>query len=57
MKDLLDYYRPAIQPLTDDEVDLISAVSGVAPEKVRGIAWLTTMKLNDHHGFDGQESP
>lgn len=52
-KDILDYWEPPIQPLTDDEVETISVFAGIAPEKVRSIAWLTTMKLKDAAQRDG----
>lgn len=46
-KDILDFWKPPIQPLTDTEVDTIASFAGITPEKVRGIAWLTTMALRE----------
>ena len=55
-KDILDYYRPPLQPFDDDEIDLIVSVSGVPRSKVWVIAWMTTMKLREAEQFDGSSA-
>ena len=32
-------------PFTDEEVELIAGFSGLTADQVRGVAWLTVMKL------------
>jgi hypothetical protein len=41
------------QPFSDEEIKRLAEFASISEEKVRGIAWLTTLKLlNDFQGFD-----
>lgn len=37
----------AVQPFSDEEIEHLAAFASIDPAKVRGIAWLTALKLKE----------